>query len=283
MRIGPQEVVWITGAAGRMGHAIEHHLSHAKYAILTTDTEVDITDLEAVNTYISTNRPDYVINCAGLARHDAAQKRPDDAYRINALGARNLAIASHGIGATIVHISTDDLFPTNIAHPVNEFDTPMPRHVYGKSKLAGERLVSEFNPRHIIVRSSWVYTARPDDMIVSSIEKARAGKPVEIAANQFASPTSCRTLARFIIACMESDEFGTFHASSEGLCSRYEFIGRALVLAGATTSTLVSRQIPEEAYRIELDNMMMRLTGIFEMPTWEDDLKDYLKAHELLA
>lgn len=283
MRMGPQEAVWIAGAGGRMGRAIEHHLSHTKYRILTTDTEIDVTDLEAASAFCAANRPDYVINCAGLARHDVAQENPDAAYKINALGARNLAIASESVGASIIHLSTDDLFPADMPYPVNEFEIAAPRHVFGKSKLAGEHFVRDLNPRHIIIRSSWVYTALPEDMIMTAVAKARAGEPVEVPANQFACPTSCATLARFVIACMESEELGTFHAVSRGMCSRYEFIGRALKLIGAPTSTLASRTVPEEGYRIELDNMMMRLTGLFEMPTWEDDLKDYLGAHGLLA
>ncbi len=283
MRMGPQEVIWIAGAAGRMGRAIEHRLDHEKYTILTTDVEIDITDLESVVHFAAANRPDYVINCAGLARHDAAQERPDDAYKINALGARNLAIASESVGATIIHLSTDDLFPANMPHAVNEFDVALPRHVFGKSKLAGEKLVREMNPRHVIVRSSWVYTAFPEDMIVSAITRARAGERIEVPANQFACPTSCRTVSEFIIAAIESGEFGTFHVTSEGLCSRFEFIGRALKLAGVSRDTLVSRQVPEEAYRIELDNLMVRLTGMYNLPTWEDDLKSYMEEHDLLA
>lgn len=283
MRMGPQEVVWIAGAAGRMGRAIEHRLDHEKYRILTTDAEVDATDLDTVVHFAAANRPDYVINCAGLARHDTAQERPDDAYKINALGARNLAIASESVGAKIIHLSTDDLFPANMPHAVNEFDPALPRHVFGKSKLAGEKLVRDMNPRHIIIRSSWVYTALPDDMIVSAITKARASEPVEVPANQFACPTSCKTVAEFIIAIMESEEFGTFHVTSEGLCSRFEFIARALKLAGAPMDTLVSRQNPDEAYRVDLDNLMIRLTGIYELRTWEEDLKDYMAEHDLLA
>lgn len=283
MRMGPQEVIWIAGAAGRMGRAIERRLDHEKYRILLTDAEVDATDLDTAVHFASANRPDYVINCAGLARHDAALERPDDAYRINALGARNLAIASESVGATIIHLSTDDLYPANMPGAVNEFDVALPRHVFGKSKLAGEKLVREMNPRHIIVRSSWVYTAFPEDMIVSAIEKARAGERVEVPANQFACPTSCRTVSQFIIAAIESGEYGTFNVVSKGLCSRFEFIGRALKLAGVGTETLASRQVPEEAYRIELDSLMVRLTGIFELPTWEDDLKSYMEEHGLLA
>ena len=120
-------------------------------------------------------------------------------------------------------------------------------------------------------------------MIVSAIAKARAGEPVEVPANQFARPTSCKTVAEFIIAIMESEEFGTFHVTSEGLCSRFEFIARALKLADAPTDTLASRQNPDEAYRVDLDNLMIRLTGIYELRSWEEDLKDYMAEHDLLA
>lgn len=281
--MGPQEVIWIAGAAGRMGQAIEHHLDHARYIIMTTDAELDITDLEAVNNYVDTYRPDVVINCAGLSSKELAEQDPTRAYKVNALGARNLAIASAAVGGLIVHLSTDDLYPSSIQHPVNEFDKTLPPHVYGKSKEAGEMLVRELNPRHIIVRSSWVYTALPTDHLVRTIEMSRKGETVEVPANQFASPTSSNTYANFVISVMESGEFGTFHASTEGLCSRYEFAKRALELAGVPTTNLVGKQDPKDAYRIELENLMIKMTGIFEMPRWEDDLKAYMTDHGMTA
>ena len=144
-------------------------------------------------------------------------------------------------------------------------------------------LVRELNPRHIIVRSSWVYTALPTDHLVRIIEMSRQGKTVEVPANQFASPTSSNTYANFVISVMESGEFGTFHASTEGLCSRYEFAKRALELAGVPTTNLVGKQNPEDAYRIELENLMIKMTGIFKMPRWEDDLRAYMADHDMTA
>lgn len=283
MRLGPQETVWIAGAAGRMGQAIEHALDHSRYKVVTTDAEIDVTDLHEIMNYAESYRPDFVINCAALASRTEADEDPDKAYKVNALGARNLAIASNGVGATLVHLSTDDLFPENADHAFNEFDATNPPHVYGKSKQAGERFVRELCHRHIIVRSSWVYTAQPDDLLGRALKASTQGKTVPVPANQFACPTSADTFARFVLAVMESDEFGTFHAACTGVTSRFEFFERAFALAGQPTGNLRGTANPRQGYRIELDDMMARLTGVFAMPTWEDDLAAFAAEHDLAA
>ncbi len=279
----PKTVVWIAGASGRLGHAIEHALDHSRYTIIPTDIDVDITDLTTVSEHAEIYRPKVIINCAAMAKKEDAEANPDAAYKINALGARNLAIAATSAGAVLVHLSTDDLFPGFIAHPLNEFDKTLPPHIYGKSKEAGERLVRELCARHLIIRSSWVYTADPNDLIARLLKACEQGKQVEVPTNQYASPTSVDTLAQFIVTALESDEFGTFHAADKGLCSRFEFAKHVCDLAGVSSATLVGRQDPAEAYRIELDNLMMRLTGVFEMPTWQEDVKQYLSVHGLSA
>ncbi len=283
MRLGPQETVWITGAAGRMGQAIEHALDHSLYKVVTTDAEIDVTDLHEIMNYAESYRPDFVINCAALASRTEADEDPDKAYKVNALGARNLAIASNGVGATLVHLSTDDLFPENADQAFNEFDVTNPPHVYGKSKQAGERFVRELCQRHIIVRSSWVYTAQPNDLLGRALKASAQGKTVPVPANQFACPTSADTFARFVLAVMESDEFGTFHAACTGVTSRFEFFERAFTLAGQPTGNLRGTANPRQGYRIELDDMMARLTGVFAMPTWEDDLAAFAAEHDLAA
>ena len=283
MRLGPQETVWIAGAAGRMGQAIEHALDHSRYKVVTTDAEIDVTDLHEIMNYAESYRPDFVINCAALASRTEADEDPDKAYKVNALGARNLAIASNGVGATLVHLSTDDLFPENADHAFNEFDATNPPHVYGKSKQAGERFVRELCQRHIIVRSSWVYTAQPDDLLGRALKASTQGKTMPVPANQFACPTSADTFARFVLAVMESDEFGTFHAACTGVTSRFEFFERAFALAGQPTGNLRGTANPRQGYRIELDDMMARLTGVFAMPTWEDDLAAFTAEHDLAA
>ena len=283
MQFGPQRAIWITGAAGRMGSAIEQYLDHSKYRILTTDRELDVADLDAVMEFAQMNRPDVIINCAATASSVEAEADPIGAYRTNALGARNVAIASASVSGDIVHLSTDDVFPGKVRQAVNEFDTPAPISVYGKSKLAGEDFVKSLNPRHIIVRSSWIYTDREGDLFTRILEAGRTGNPIDIPADQVGSPTSVDSFAKFVIAAMESDEFGIFHASCEGTCSRMEFAKKILHLAGLDTENVVGAYDPDASYYLELDNLMLKMTGVFEMASWIDDLQAFMAKRGLLA
>ena len=280
---GSQATIWVTGAEGRMGQAIVRHLDSRKYTVFSTGHEIDVTDLKAVTDYVHNIRPDWVINCAGLVGIQKAEENRVEAYRVNALGARNVAIASESAGASIIHLSTDDIYPQPLKSSVNEFDIPYPYTVYGKSKLAGERFVTELNPRHIIVRSSWVYTALPQDIVMRAITAIKAGETFEVPVNQYAAPTSVTTYAKFIIAVMESGEYGTFHATTKGLTSRYEFVEEIVRNAGLSAAGVVGTSDPDAAYRIELENLMIQLTDIYEMPTWQDDLRAYMTKHGLMA
>ena len=246
MSVEPQATVWITGAAGRMGRTINARLDHDRYRVVTTDRELDIVDLQRSVAFAESEKPSFVINCAALASRTEAEANPDRAYQVNALGARNLAIASAAVGATLVHLSTDDLFPAVSEHSFNEFDPTDPPHVYGKSKLAGERFVCELNRRHIIVRSSWVYTAEPDDILPRALKASREGRTVYVPANQFACPTSADTFAKAVVAVMESNEFGTFHAACTGITSRFEFFEPSSLWA-SRSATCAGRASPSTA------------------------------------
>ncbi len=283
MRIGPQQVVWIAGASGRIGSALLRLIDHGKYAVITSDREVDITDLDVVTNFAAVNRPDIVINCAALLASSDGAIDKLEAYRLNALGARNMAVASEAVGATIVHFSTDDVYSGKARVLVNEFDTPCPTHIYGRSKLAGETFVRELNPQHIILRSSWVYDDRPGRIFDQVLEAGRTGVPIEVAANQFSSPTSTLSVASAALAIIEADEYGLFHIASRGTCSRFEFAKRILDLAGLSSQNLIGKYDEADAYTIELEDLMLELTGVYTMPRWEEDLHMYMISAGLLA
>ena len=273
-----RDAVWLVGSKGRLARALERRLSRNKYTVITTDVELDVADHAKVMAYAEQNRPRFIVNCAGYAVQQGKDIDSLTAYRINALGARNLAIAAEMIGATLVHFSTDDIFEgERTAH--NEFDSACPRTVYAKSKLAGESMVRALCPRHIIVRSSWVYTALPYDMINKAVCSAIAKEPMEVAMNQFAAPTSVETVATFILKAMEADQFGTFHVTDKGITSRYNFLSRALRNLGLTDDYLIATNKVEDGFRVELENLMLQITGAYDTPTWEEDLKEYMAAH----
>lgn len=284
MHMGPRKVIWIAGATGRIGQAVERLLDHGDYVIITTDTELDVTDHEAVLQYVSINRPNIVINCAAMADEAACEAHPVEAYRVNAMGARNLAAAAWSVGASIVQLSTDDVFSGTERGSYNEFDTALPRdNAYAKSKIAGENFVRELNPKHVIVRSNWVYGAEPGYWLADLLMAARTGTPFPVAENQLSSPTSVTTLAACIVALIESEEYGLFHAADEGVTSRLGFAREVLRLAGLSDGCLRPVNDPAEARTVNLVNLMLTMTGIYTMPTWQDDLRDYLAAHDLLA
>lgn len=150
--------IWICGAGGRVGRKMTDILASRPVELLLTDADsVDITDSEAVMEYAHINRPHYIVNCAGLTDAAACEDCPEEAYRVNALGARNLSVAARMGKSRLVQMSTDDVFDGRSLVPYTEFDPVSPRTVYGKSKMAGENFVREFCNRHIIVRSSWIF------------------------------------------------------------------------------------------------------------------------------
>lgn len=273
-----KDTVWVCGAMGKIGSHLVSVLDTTRYNVLATDDELDICDLDAVERFMAANRPSIVINCVGL---DAAscEKNPIEAYRVNALGARNLAIASADIHARIVHLSSDDVFDDGTDECVNEFDTPHPLTIYGKSKLAGEQMVREFNREHIIIRSSWVYGASEYGLLSHMVQASANATKLAIPQDQFAAPTSIDTYTTFILDVIESAEKGIFHVSCDGFCSRYEFAQKAAELLGLRSDCIEPISEPNRAYTIELENLMLKMMSDYAMPTWEKDLAEFVAKH----
>ena len=173
------KTIWIVGAKGRVGKALMRLLDERQYKLFETDIDdVDITDQESVNSYMRITRPDVVINCAGLTDVKRCEMYPDEAYHVNALGARNLAIEVDAYEAKLIQLSTDDVFGSGLTAVWSEFDHTAPRSVYGKSKYAGEQLVSSLCRKYTIIRSSWVYGIGKDYVshVLDAAEKGGAHK-----------------------------------------------------------------------------------------------------------
>lgn len=272
--------IWIAGANGKIGSALCQHLKTTDFfRVVTTDKDLDILDAQAVSDFANMNRPAVVINCVGMSDEKECEENMVEAFRVNALGARNLAVATRSINAKIIHLSTDDVFSGLKKDRLTEFDVPMPTSVYGKSKLAGENYVRELNPKHLIVRSSWIYAEAENDFLTNVLKKARAGEHIQASLDRISTPTSAEALVKFIDILLTSKEYGIYHASCEGACSRYHFAKAALGYAGLDTE-LVEGVLQEQGeihtrYTI-LENLMMKMTGIYEMPKWETALQEYI-------
>ena len=281
-----KNAIWITGAEGRLGSALVKLLrKDTDNKVVGTDMDVDITDMEAVEQAMKVYRPNIVINCASMSDADYCEQHMVGAFKVNALGARNLAAASRGLNAKIIQLSTDDVFSGRLSGHLTEFDTPDPQSVYGKSKLAGENYVRELNPKHLIIRSSWVYGAAnesaKEDYFSYVVNHGKSGTAFDAPLDRIGSPTSADVLAGFLCCLLDKTEYGIYHASCEGMCSRHEFATAVLALAGYDTSLAKGFFLVENRGRISilLENLMMKMTEIYTMPQWFDELKAYVERH----
>jgi dTDP-4-dehydrorhamnose reductase len=271
--------IWITGAEGHIGSALSELLDTTRYQLLLTDIgEVDITDIEQVTQYSHMNRPDVIINCASMTDVKQCEQQVDDAYRVNAIGVRNIAMAANPIGAKVIQMSTDDVFDLESDVPYNEFDTIHPKTIYGKSKAAGEVFLEQLSNSFVIIRSSWIYGIGRD-FVNEVLEAAQRGGVLEVPNNRYASPTSAKELAKVIAHFVDHDEYGLYHVVCPGGCSRYDFAKAILEYSGNTGKVelypVLSQNNHRPAYSA-LDNMMLRLTNVQEPKDWRTALKEYL-------
>ena len=271
--------IWITGAKGHIGTALIDLLEGVEYQLLPTDiNEVDITKIDEVTQFVHVNRPDVVINCAGLTDVQECENNVDEAYRVNAIGVRNVALAANEVNAKVIQISTDDVFDKESRIPYNEFDNVHPRTIYGKSKEAGEKILTQLLNRFVIIRSSWIYGIGRD-FVDEVLRNVGQGKTMEVPNNQYAAPTSAKELAKVIRYFIDNEEYGLYHVVCPGSCSRYEFARTILEYSGKAGELDLYPVVIEDSARPTysvLDNMMLRLTGIEEPKEWKTALKEYL-------
>lgn len=288
--------VLVTGCNGQLGRAIQKEYAGDVTFILTDVAEgegitpLDITDIDAVMSLVLNEKPDVIINCAALTNVDGCEKMWDLAYKINAIGPRNLAIAATAVGAKLVHVSTDYVFAGTERTPRTEFDTPDPISAYGKTKLEGEQFVRQFAEKFFILRTAWLY-GDGKNFVKTMVRVAKTHDEVSVVCDQFGSPTSAVELAKMIHFLEGTDNYGIFHATCEGETNWADFTEAFYAKLGITakvnhiTSEEYARMNPEAAKRpaySNLDNYMLRLTtDQFAMANWEDALDVYLKDFDM--
>jgi len=282
--------VLINGANGQLGTDLCKVLQHLE-VIPLTHKGIEISDIDSVKHTFHKYKPDAIINTAAYVRVDDCETEQDNAFLVNALGARNVAVVAQELGAKLVHISTDYVFGGEVGPhnaPYTEFDTPVPISVYGKSKLAGEDLVRHLCPKHFIVRTSGLFgvagaSGKGGNFVETMLKLAKEQGELKVVGDQVFSPTYTRDLAQKIAQLIETEYYGIFHISNRGSCSWYEFATEILRLAGSKTPVvpITSGQYPQKARRPRfsvLDNYHLKLLGMDDMPTWQEALRDYMMA-----
>jgi len=279
----PMKKIIVTGCNGQLGRAINLEMKdNSDIEFVNTDVgELDITDIDKVMELAREVEPYAIINCAAHTAVDACEDQLDAAYRINAVGARNLSIASSEVGAKMVHISTDYVFDGKAARPYIEFDRPNPQGAYGITKLAGENMVKDFARRYFIFRTAWLY-GDGKNFVKTMLRLSESNEKVRVVDDQVGSPTSAKELAALIARLLFTDNYGLFHATCEGSCSWAQFAeeifrlaGKATRVEGITTQEFGAKA-PRPAYSI-LENYMLKLTTDHMFADWHDALAVYMK------
>ena len=288
--------ILVTGCNGQLGRAIRKEYAASDVEFINTDVvegegvvSLDITDVDAVLKLVRAEKPDVIINCAAHTNVDKCEEQWDLAYKINAIGPRNLSIAATEADAKMIHVSTDYVFEGNGTRPYTEFDAPNPVSAYGKTKLEGENFVKEFAKKHFILRTAWLY-GDGKNFVKTMLALAENHDELNVVCDQVGTPTSAVELAKMIHYLEGTENYGTFHATCEGSCSWADFAEAIFKRAGKNVKVnhVTSKQYKEmnpasanrPAYSI-LEDYMIKLTSDFVMADWQDALDVYMK--ELLG
>ena len=273
----------VTGANGQLGKAINRYYQNSsEYECVNTDVaELNICDITSVLTFVEKVKPYAIINCAAHTGVDACESDVENAFKINAIGPRNLAIAASKNQAKLIHISTDYVFPGDGSRPYTEFDQTGPKGVYGASKLAGENFVKEFAKEYMIIRTAWLY-GEGKNFVKTMLRLAETNPSVRVVGDQFGSPTSAKELARFIGALLPTENYGLFHGTCEGMCSWAEFAEAIFKNAGKDTQvvSITTAEYPTPAVRPAysvLENAMLKMTTDFQFADWKDAIAEYIR------
>ncbi len=291
----------ITGANGQLGMEIQKQLHDGKSEIgALTDKlrhatvhavdlpELDITNYSAVDEFIRRQRPDVIINCAAYTNVDGCETNCDDAFKVNAIGPRNLAQAAEKVGARLVHISTDYVFSGEENGGIAQDETCLvkPISTYGATKYQGERYVQQFCHRHFILRTSWLYGYNGKNFVKTIVNAAKKYGELEVVNDQMGNPTNTVDLAHTIFSLVNTHEYGLYHCTGEGICSWYDFASEIIKLSGVEasvkpcTSAEYKAKHPESADRpawSALENRMLRCTVGNQMRDWKVALANFFE------
>jgi dTDP-4-dehydrorhamnose reductase len=265
----------LTGAGGQLGTSLQDQLAGRQVVALKHE-DLDITRLDAVRAAISEHQPELVVNCAAYNSVDAAETEIDAAFRGNALGPRNLAVATAAAGIPLVYVSSDYVFDGEAGRPYHEFDRPGPASVYGSSKLAGEEAVRSLNARHFIVRTAWVYHPSGRNFANTILALARKG-PVRVVDDQHGSPTYALHLAEGILRLIQAAPYGTYHLAGSGGTTWFGFAAalfRALRV-DADLKAVTTEQFPRPARRPRFAVLTTIQDPAIVLPPWQDGVAEF--------
>ena len=274
--------VLVTGVKGQLGYDVVNELEKRNITAIGVDIEeMDITDAESVNKVITEVEPDAVIHCAAYTAVDAAEDNVDLCRRVNADGTANIAAICKTLDIKMMYISTDYVFNGQGERPWEPDDEREPLNVYGQTKYEGEVAVTDALEKYFIVRIAWVFGVNGKNFIKAILNKAQTVDTLTVVNDQFGSPTYTYDLARLLVDMIQTEKYGFYHATNEGICTWFDFACEIIRQSGLNTNVLPvsADQYPAKAKRPSNSRMSKeKLTqnGFEKLPTWQDALRRYL-------
>jgi dTDP-4-dehydrorhamnose reductase len=276
----------ITGANGQLGRCLQETLdAQGIDFVALSRADLDITNSALVKESFNSIKPDVVINTAAYTNVEQAEIDSVAAFKINQLGAANLAVASKSVGAKLVHFSTDYVFAGNGNSPWKVNDLTEPLSVYGKSKLAGEvEILNEYPEKSLIIRTAWLYSPYGKNFYKTMLTKAlNSDESVRVVSDQHGQPTSALDLAELTVKAVTKDvALGVFHGTNAGSCSWFEFAKYIFEIAGADAARVTPVLAAEFATKVQrpkysvLDNQKWSEFGILPLGLWKDSVQKVL-------
>ena len=278
--------VLVTGVKGQLGYDVVRELEKRQIEAVGVDVEeMDITDAAQVETVIRNVNPDAVIHCAAYTAVDAAEDNEELCRRVNAQGTENVAKVCQEMDLKMMYISTDYVFDGQGTRPWEPDDERDPLNVYGQTKYEGELAVEKYVEKFFIVRIAWVFGVNGKNFIKTMLNLGKAHDKLTVVNDQTGSPTYTYDLARLLADMIQTDKYGRYHATNEGICTWYEFACEIFRQAGmdVEVAPVTSDEYPAKAKRPANSRMSKKKldeNGFERLPSWQDALKRYLKEIE---
>ena len=290
--------ILITGASGQLGKVlldilktkhtdigyIDKAYDKAK-VIPTSSTDLNICNYNNVWKYVLELNPDIIINTAAYTDVDGCETNKTLAFKVNSLGARNLAIAAEEVRAKLIHISTDYVFSGKGDSPFKEYDLTHPVGVYGRTKLMGEQYIRDFSSQYIILRTSWLYSKYRKNFVKTIIKISQQRNSLDVVNDQIGNPTNAEDLAYHIFKIALTKEYGIYHCTGNGECSWFDFADKIVKFkqVPCIVNSITTNQLTSKAKRPSysaLDNSMLRLTIGDNMRFWEEALQSFIEKYK---
>lgn len=276
--------ILVTGVRGQLGHDVMRELAGRGIEAVGVDIdEMDITDAASVDRVIREAAPDAVIHCAAYTAVDAAEENEALCRRVNGDGPRNIAKVCRELDIKMLYISTDYVFSGEGENFWEPEDICEPQSVYGRTKYEGETAVRELLDKYFIVRIAWVFGINGRNFVKTMLNLSKNHDTIRVVNDQFGSPTYTYDLAKLLADMIQTDKYGTYHATNQGTCSWYDFACAIFREAGVKVEVVpvTTAEYGAKAKRpanSRMNNDKLAENGFQKLPPWQDALARYVQA-----